>query len=89
MFSLEDLKLLSVTKFQKKLNATTRSNSFIDCVRELYTCTHKGNPAMRSAVVEVVAHQRKTLDGIELESLFRNGGDFVVDYLEALEQTLK
>lgn len=89
MFFLEDLKLLSVTKFQKKLKATTRSNSFIDCVQELYTCTHKGNPAMRSAVVEIVALQRETLDRIELESLFRQGGDFVVDYLKVLEQMLR
>lgn len=81
--------MLCVTKFQEKLNATEISNSFTDCVRELYECTHKDNSAMRSVVVEIAALERDALDRIELEDLFRKGGDFVVDYLEALEQKLR
>lgn len=81
MFLLEDLKALATVKLQQNLQDLGTSESFPECIREVYATTPENDCAMRSAVIEVATEHvgelgRKTL----FKDLIREGGDYPVDY---------
>lgn len=88
IFFLEDLKALSTTKLRQKLKELedlSISDSFPECVREIYASTPGSDRAMRSAVVEVAkAHVRELGKKEIFKDLIREGGDFAVDYFESV-----
>ncbi|KAF2193629.1 hypothetical protein K469DRAFT_239450 [Zopfia rhizophila CBS 207.26] len=85
MFFLEDLKALALEKFKRNLEDLWMSDSFPECVREVYKSTYERDHALRSVVVEVAATHAHDLgsNGI-FKDLVYEGGDFVVDYFEKL-----
>ncbi|KAF2181491.1 hypothetical protein K469DRAFT_589178 [Zopfia rhizophila CBS 207.26] len=85
MFFLEDLKALSTAKLQLKLQDLWTSDSFPECVREIYASTPNSDRAMRSAVVEVArVHVRELGKKAIFKDLIREGGDFAVEYFESI-----
>ncbi|KAH8716754.1 hypothetical protein GQ44DRAFT_713277 [Phaeosphaeriaceae sp. PMI808] len=84
MFFIKGLKSLSEVKFRRELADSGANDDFVDCVDEVYASTYEGNQALRSALVEAAIAQRQNPDVYEnLKYLSRQGGEFVVDYLEA------
>jgi hypothetical protein len=84
MFFLEDLKALATAKLQQKLKELWTSESFPECIREVYVTTPESDRAMRSAVVEVAKdHVRELGKMVLFKDLIREGGDFAV-YFESV-----
>ncbi|KAF2676859.1 hypothetical protein K458DRAFT_396581 [Lentithecium fluviatile CBS 122367] len=84
MFFLDDLKALSALKLKEKLQLEHlwTSDSFPDCVREVYSCTPNSDRGMRSAVVEVArAHTYQLGQKAMFRGLVGEGGDFAVDFI--------
>src|SRR4051812_35515765 len=85
MFFLEDVKALSTAKLQLKLQGLWTSDSFPDCVREIYASTPNSDRGMRSAVVEVArVHAGELCCKAIFKELIREGGDFAVDFFESV-----
>ncbi|KAH8702856.1 hypothetical protein GQ44DRAFT_732657 [Phaeosphaeriaceae sp. PMI808] len=89
MFLLADLKILSTNKLKEKLKEFWKSDSFPECVREIYASTSDSDRQMRSAVVEVAAaHARVLSETDNFKVLLREGGDFTADYIDALTKRI-
>jgi hypothetical protein len=85
MFFLEDLKAVATAKLQQKLEHLWTSDSFPECIREIYAATRENDRAMRSAVVEVAKdHVRELGKKAVFKDLIHGGGDFAVDYFESV-----
>jgi hypothetical protein len=85
MFFLGDLKALCTAKLQQKLQTLWTSDSFPECVREVYSSTSDSDRTMRSAVVEVAkTHIRELGEKAIFKDLIREGGDFAVDCFESV-----
>jgi hypothetical protein len=85
MFFLEDLKALATAKLQQKLQHLWTSDSFPECIREIYATTPESDRGMRSAVVEVAKKHVKELGKkVEFKDLIHEGGDFAVDFFESV-----
>jgi hypothetical protein len=85
MFFLEDLKALATAKLQQKLQELWTSDSFPECIREVYATTLESDRAMRSAVVEIAKNHVKELGKkVVFKDLIHEGGDFTVDYFESI-----
>jgi hypothetical protein len=85
MFFLEDLKALCTVKLQQKLQDLWASDSFPECVREIYASTSDSDQTMRSAIVEVVKiHVNELGEKAIFKDLIREGGDFTVDCFESV-----
>jgi hypothetical protein len=83
MFFLEDLKALATAKLEQKLEVLWGSDSFPECIREVYATTPQSDRAMRSAVVKVAKnHVGKLGKNVTFKDLIYEGGDFAVDYFE-------
>lgn len=85
MYFVEDFKLLSEAKFRQKLRKVEVGEEFAECVREVYATTSERDKTMRSAVVEADVSRRSAMTGSG-KDLIHDGGDFVVDYVEALKK---
>ncbi|KAK7177394.1 hypothetical protein PSPO01_16560 [Paraphaeosphaeria sporulosa] len=87
MMLLEGLKALCVSKLKEKLKDLWASDSFPDCIREVYACTHHSGCDMRSAVLEIAtAHAPELSDKEVFTDLLRDGGEFPVEYVTALTE---
>jgi hypothetical protein len=85
MFFLDGLKALSMTKLKLKLQDLWTSDSFPECVREIYASTLDSDQAMRSTVVEVArAHIHELGKKAIFKGLIREGGDFAVELFESV-----
>jgi hypothetical protein len=85
MFFLNGLKALCTVKLEQKLKDLWKSESFPECIREIYASTPSGDCAMRSTVVEVAkAHVRELGEKAAFKDLIREGGDFAVQYFESV-----
>lgn len=85
MFFLEHLKALSERKLEDKLKSDWTSDDFPDCIRKVYEFTYNVNSNMRSIVVKVaVAHARELSKKETFTDLLKDGGDFAVEYTDAL-----
>jgi hypothetical protein len=85
MFFLYDLKDYCTAKLRQKLQILWTSDSFPECVREIYSSTPDSDRTMRSAVCEVAkAHVRELGIKDTFKDLIREGGDFTVDCFEGV-----
>ena len=89
MFFIENLKVLSQTNFQKKLESHWMDDSFPECIREVYTSTQNSDSKIRSAVVEIATAHAHELNEKEIfRDLLQDGGDFAVEYTESLTKKI-
>ncbi|KAJ6276571.1 hypothetical protein J3E71DRAFT_187155 [Bipolaris maydis] len=85
MFFLEDLKAVAVAKLQQKLQDLWTSDSFPECIQEIYATTPENDVGMRSAVVEIAkVHVKELISKDIFKDLIREGGDFAVEYFESV-----
>lgn len=85
-FGLENLKSLALEKLQQKWKDNWRSDSFADCAREVYTLAF-GDDVIRTAVIKIAAaHVHDLVADARFIELFREGGDFVCDYISELHR---
>jgi hypothetical protein len=90
MFFLDDIKALSTAKLQIKLQDLWTSDSFPDCIREIYNSTPNSDRLIRSAVVEVARVHAGELGCKDIfKDLIYEGGDFAVDFVESITQRKK
>ncbi|KAF2844533.1 hypothetical protein T440DRAFT_316582 [Plenodomus tracheiphilus IPT5] len=90
MFFLEDLKALCVLKLQTKLKDLWASDTFPPCIRKVYASTPHTNCSMRLAVLESATAHANELSAKEVfTDLLREGGDFAVEYVNALNKKHK
>lgn len=77
--------MVATAKLQQKLQDLWISDSFPECIREIYATTPENDCAMRSAVVEVAkVHVRELGSKDVFKDLIREGGDFAVQYYESV-----
>lgn len=89
MFLLDNLKTLCLNKLKEKLSSLWSSEAFPECVREVYSATSSSGCGMRSAVLQTaVAHARELGDEEAFKDLLREGGDFSLEYVDALTRKL-
>lgn len=89
MFLLEDLKALSTIKLQEKLKELWMSDSFPECIREIYASISDSKSKMRLVVVEIATAHAHELGKKEVfNDLLREGGDFAADYVGALTKAI-
>jgi hypothetical protein len=89
MFFLKELKTLATRKLQEKLKGHWMSDSFPECIREVYSTTSNTDQEMRPAVVEVATAYAQHLGKKEIfKNVLQEGGDFAVDYVVALTKKL-
>jgi hypothetical protein len=83
MFRMKDLKDLACEKFKLQLQEHWKSNTFPDCIREVYSTSKEVQaPGTRGLVVEIAALHRKELGQKRLfQDLIHGLGDFAVDLL--------
>jgi hypothetical protein len=87
MFFLEDLKTLCVLKLQTKLKELWASDEFPTCIRKVYASTSHTSCHMRLAVLEsATAHANDLSEKEVFTNLLREGGDFTVEYVNALNK---
>ena len=85
MFRMDDLKALAVRNLETQLQKHWISDTFPDCVREVYGNTAQGDAAMRKIVVEVVKdHLGKLCSTTVFLDVIRETGDFAVDVVKKL-----
>jgi len=85
MFRMDDLKRLSCEKFELKLQTHWISDTFPDCIREVYLSSVDTDPAMRKAVVSVVSLHQELAQKRPFQELIRSVGDFAVDLVLILQ----
>tara|TARA_R110002003_G_scaffold2979_1_gene24742 strand:+ start:7584 stop:7859 length:276 start_codon:yes stop_codon:yes gene_type:complete len=87
MFFLEDLKMLCVLKLQTKLKELWASDEFPTCIRKVYASTSHASFHMRLAVLKSATAHAIDLSTKEVfTNLLREGGDFAVEYVNALNK---
>lgn len=93
LFRIEELKKLSVQKFQAQIQAqivnakSWTCDAFADCIREVYTSTPDQDLLMRNMVVNVVVENIKELAQItSIQDLIRNEGEFAVDLFKNISE---
>ena len=83
MFRIEELKKLSCKKFEQQLKQHWISDTFPECIREVYlTSNNTDLNAMRKTVIDVVAsHKEDLVSKRPFQELIREVGDFAVDLI--------
>jgi len=79
MFRIDDLKSLSCKKLEVQLQKHWISDTFVDCIREVYLSSMDTDPAMRKAVVRMVSLHQELVQKRSFQELIREVGDFAVD----------
>ncbi|KFY28058.1 hypothetical protein V491_00664 [Pseudogymnoascus sp. VKM F-3775] len=83
MFQIENLKTIACKKFQQQLQHHWISDTFVDCIREVYM-TSRDSDATRKAVVNVVSSHQELVKKQPFQDLIREVGDFAVDLIIAM-----
>jgi hypothetical protein len=80
---MEDLKKLSCKKFELQLQQHWISDTFPDCIREVYSTSEDADStATRKAVVDAVSlHKQELVQKRPFQELIREVGDFAVDLI--------
>jgi hypothetical protein len=80
---MEDLKKLSYKKFDLQLQQHWISDTFPDCIREVYSTSEDADStATRKAVVDAVSsHKQELVQKRPFQELIREVGDFAVDLI--------
>jgi len=85
MFRMDDLKALTVRNLEAQLQEHWISDTFPDCIREVYGNTAQDDAALRKVVVEVVKHHLRELCSRKVFlDVIREGGNFAVDVVKEL-----
>lgn len=80
MFQMDDLKTLARERFEKQLKQHWISDTFTDCIREVYETTQQTETAMRRMTVEMARiHIKELYPQKCFQALVREVGDFAVD----------
>ena len=83
-FDVNSLKGHALQIFKTKVHELWLSESFVDCIREVYSTTNDSECMMRKSVVETArAHLQQLMRGTPFQDLISEGGDFVVDLMKA------
>lgn len=78
-FDVAALKSHSLQIFETKVRDLWVSDSFVDCIREIYRTTDDPKCMMRKCVVDTSrAHLKKLMTGSPFRDFLSDGGDFVV-----------
>jgi len=86
-FLMDDLKKLSLENFQSVLHELWISDTFVDCIQEVYNTTYRNNDHMREIVVQTSHdHLSKLWDQNRFQDLVRENGDFAVDLMGKLSR---
>ncbi|KFY03940.1 hypothetical protein V490_00042 [Pseudogymnoascus sp. VKM F-3557] len=83
MFRMEDLKTLACKKFELQLQQHWISDTFVDCIREVYM-TSRVSDATRKAVVRTVFLHKELVNKQPFQDLIREVGDFAADLVSVL-----
>lgn len=78
MFQIEELKAQSRKKFEEQLRQHWISDTFADCIRDVYS-TSKERDLIRKAIVDAVSVHRELIQKRIFQELIREVGDFAVD----------
>lgn len=79
-FGVQTLKDYSLGKLRLKVQELWVSETFVDCIRDVYQSTIDPDCEMRKVVVETAWSHFKSLWGKKpFRELVREGGDFAVD----------
>ncbi len=85
MFQMNDLKTLAREKFEKQLQQHWISDTFTDCIREVYETTQQTDTAMRRAAVKIASiHIEELYSQKCFQALLREVGDFAADMVGAI-----
>jgi hypothetical protein len=81
MLRVEGLKVIACEKLDRQLQQHWISDTFPDCIREVYLTTNNvDSKSIRNAVVHVVAlHKEDLTHKRPFQDLIREVGDFAVD----------
>jgi hypothetical protein len=81
MFRIEELRELSCRKLELQLQKHWISDTFMDCVQEVYS-TSQDKAAIRTIVMSVAAtHIQELIQKQYFQELIREIGDFAVDLM--------
>ncbi|KFY03482.1 hypothetical protein V490_00177 [Pseudogymnoascus sp. VKM F-3557] len=83
MFRMEDLKTLVCKKFEAQLQQYWISDTFVECIREVYM-TSRVSEATRKAVVRTVFLHKELVNKQPFQDLIREVGDFAVDLVSVM-----
>jgi len=90
MFRMDDLKSLSCEKFELQLQTHWISDTFADCIREVYLSSMDTDPIeIRKTVVDVVSSHRELVQKPAFQELIREVGDFAVDLVLQIAKSEK
>lgn len=82
---MNDLKTIAREKFERQLQQHWISDTFADCIREVYETTQQSDTAMRRAAVDVARENTGQLYSQKsFQALLREVGDFAVDMVGAI-----
>lgn len=82
---MNDLKRLARKRFEEQLQQHWISDTFTDCIREVYETTEQTDTAMRRATVEVARiHIKELYEEKCFQVLLWEIGDFAVDMVGAI-----
>ena len=82
---MDHLKALAHEKFKVQLRQHWISDTFPDCIREVYNTTFDSDTMMRRAVIEVVNKNSKELcRKMAFREVIHDIGEFAVDLVDRL-----
>ena len=88
-FFIDGLKDLAFKKLQSMLNELWISDTFVDCIEEVYVTTYHNSDRMRRLVVQVARQNlQKLWIKNRFQELVRENGDFAVDLIEKLSRSI-
>jgi hypothetical protein len=85
MFQMEELQRLAATQFESQLQQLWASETFPECIREVYRTSIQSPAALRTIVIDVTVQNRVgLLQKRAFKDLLREGGDFALDLVQEL-----
>ena len=85
MFRMDDLKDLAAERFKNQLRELWMSDTFPDCIQEVYVNSAPSDFSMKCIVVEVSrAHLKQLTKRQNVQGALRQVGDFAVDLFRAV-----
>ncbi|KAL2002760.1 hypothetical protein VTN02DRAFT_6039 [Thermoascus thermophilus] len=86
-FFMAALKEYAFKRFQEQIEKLWISESFVDCIREVYRTTNDDDKRMRDAVVQVAySHVKELWPNKRFQDLVQENGKFAVDLTATLIQ---
>ena len=82
---MTDLKNLALKEFKAQLSQHWISDTFPDCIREVYGVNHQSDQSMRKAVVDIAREKKEDLyQQKAFRTVLREIGDFAINLVDAL-----